>query len=264
MSFCRKRNKENNINSNTAINDSSNIAATNDKSDSHDSNGNRDYETYFWSDVRGTVFEKDLNDAYEKIVHWKRNLFMMPSGAVGKKYIEEITCLLKLLMQDSPLKSITLKAIHVMPALLLQKPSKNSKSKDYLVSLERRLKLLEEGDIRNLLHEGETIKERMKSSKKGMNIEKISLKFKNIMNKGNAIGALKLLKENISNGILPLNDKTLTMLKQKHPEANETPQEVLLQRPTQPVHPIVHEDINESLILKAPMLTKGGVWTIWS
>ena len=162
LSFCRKRNRENNINSNTAIND--NIAATKDKSDSHDPNGNGDYETYFWNDVRGIVFEKDLTDVYKKIVHWKRNLFMMSIGVARKKYVEEITHLLKLWIQDSPLKSIALKAIYVMPALLLQKPSKNSKSKVHLVSLERRLKLWEEGDISNLLHEGETIQQRMKIS----------------------------------------------------------------------------------------------------
>ena len=100
--------------------------------------------SYFWNNVHGTVFEKDLTNAYEKIVNWKRNLFMMPSGVAGKKYVEEITPLLKLWLQDSPLKSIILKAIHVIPALLLQKPSKNSKSKDHLVSLERDLKLWEE------------------------------------------------------------------------------------------------------------------------
>ena len=66
------------------------------------------------------------------------------------------------------------------------------------------------------------------------------------------------MTENIPNGILPLNDKTLKMLKQKHPEANEPPQEVLLQGPVRPVHPIVYEDMNESPILKAAMLTKGG------
>ena len=31
----------------------------------------------------------------------------------------------------------------------------------------------------------------------------------------------------MSNGILPLNDKTLKLLKQKHPEANEPLQDVL-------------------------------------
>ena len=47
LSFRRKRNRENTINSNTAINDSNNIAATSDKSKGHNSNGNGDYETYF-------------------------------------------------------------------------------------------------------------------------------------------------------------------------------------------------------------------------
>ena len=67
----------------------------------------------------GTAFGNDLTDAYEKIVHWKRNLFMMPSDAAGKTYVEEITHLLKLWLQDSLLKPITLKVIHVMAALLL-------------------------------------------------------------------------------------------------------------------------------------------------
>ena len=80
-----------------------------------------------------------------------------------------------------------------MQWLLLQKPSKNSKSKDHSVSLARRLKLWEERNISNLLHEGETIEERMKISEKGMYIEKTSLKFKNMISKGNVNGALKLL-----------------------------------------------------------------------
>ena len=71
-------------------------------------------------------------------------------------------------------------------------------------------------------------------------------------------GKLYIVKENMSNGISPLTDKTLKILKQKHPEANKPPQEVLLQGPIQPVHPIVFEDMDESLILKAAMLTKGG------
>ena len=113
LSFCRRRNRKYNINSNTAFNDNNNIAADNDNSDSHDSNGNRNHETYFWNEDRGTVFEKNLTDTYEKIVHWKRNLFMMSNGAAGKKCIEDITRLLKRWIQDSPLKTIVLKAIHV-------------------------------------------------------------------------------------------------------------------------------------------------------
>ena len=66
-------------------------------------------------------FRKDLTDAYEKIVHWNRNLFMMQSGksAAEKKYIQEITRLLKPWIQDSPLKTITFKTVQVRPLLLL-------------------------------------------------------------------------------------------------------------------------------------------------
>ena len=98
----------------------------------------------------------------------------------------------------------------------------------------------------------------MKISEKGMNMEKISLKFKNMMSKDNVNGVLKLLTEKMSNGILHLNDKTFKILKQKHAEANEPSQEVLLQGPAQPVYLIIYEDMDESLILKAAMLTKGG------
>ena len=91
---------------------------------------------------------------------------------------------------------------------------------------------MEEGNISNLLHEGETIQDRKKISGKGMNIEKISWKFKKMMSKGNVNRAFKLLTENIPNAILPLNDKTLKMLKQKHPEVDGPLQDVLMQGPT--------------------------------
>ena len=44
-----------------------------------------------------------------------------------------------------PLKSIALKAIHVMQPLFLQEPSRNSKAQNHLIALERRLKLWDEG-----------------------------------------------------------------------------------------------------------------------
>ena len=78
----------------------------------------------------------------------------------------------------------------------------------------------------------------MKISEKGMNIAKISLKFKNLLSKGNVNGALKLLTENMLNGILLLTDKTLQILKQKHPKANEPASKTLLQGQTCPIHQI--------------------------
>ena len=59
-------------------------------------------------------------NAYKKTVHWKRNLVMLPSGAAGKRYVEEVTRLMELWIQDTPLKPISLKAVHAMPELLLK------------------------------------------------------------------------------------------------------------------------------------------------
>ena len=36
--------------------------------------------------VSGTQFANELNNSYENIVHWKRNLFMLPSGGAGTKW----------------------------------------------------------------------------------------------------------------------------------------------------------------------------------
>ena len=72
---------------------------------------------------------------------------MLPTGAAGKKYISETTRLINAWLNDSPLKYLAFKAIHIMPNLLLQKPSKTSKSKDHTSALERRIKLLERGEF---------------------------------------------------------------------------------------------------------------------
>ena len=45
---------------------------------------------------------------------------------------------------------------------------------------------------------------------------------------GNANGALKLLKTNLQNGILSLNEETILKLKMKHPQTVDPEPEVLL------------------------------------
>ena len=135
---------------------------------------------------------------------------MVPSGGSGKKFIKEITRLINLWTGDSPLENIALKAIHVMPALLLQKPNKNSKAKDHVAALERRLELQENGNIIELLNERQSIQERLPTGERPKDIAKISVKFKELMHKGNVNGALKLLANEMSNGILPLTEETLS------------------------------------------------------
>ena len=60
---------------------------------------------------------------------------MLPTGRAGKDVIDEITRLLNAWILDSSMKHITFKVIMVMPSLILQKPSRNSKAKDHSEAL---------------------------------------------------------------------------------------------------------------------------------
>ena len=110
--------------------------------------------------ARGT-FEKNLNNASEKTVHEKKILFMLPNGAAGKKYMEEVTRLTKLWIQDTLLKSKSLKAVYVILALLFQNPTKLSKVKDHYQAPERGIKLWDESNIKGLSYKCMAIQQRL-------------------------------------------------------------------------------------------------------
>ena len=57
--------------------------------------------------------------------------------------------------------SIAMKALMVLPTLLLQKTSFTSKSKDNVETLKRRFNQWKDGQIEKLLVEGKTIQERL-------------------------------------------------------------------------------------------------------
>ena len=81
------------------------------------------------------------------------------------------------------------------------------------------------------------------------------------MQKEKVNGAVKLLTNNMSNGILLLTDETLLrtyLLRTKHPEMQNAHEEVLLQEPIKQVHPVIYEAIDKALISKAALKMKGG------
>ena len=98
-----------------------------------------------WGSKDGKAFCDMIDEAYDDIVHWKRNIFLLPSGVAGKSFIQEITRLLLAFAEGSALECIALKASFVMQILLLQKPSRKSKSKDHVNHLKRRLELWKQG-----------------------------------------------------------------------------------------------------------------------
>ena len=145
-----------------------------------------------------------------------------------------------------------------MPSLLLQNPSKASKVKDHLKALEIRIDFCSNGKINELLFEGEKTQSRLHHTNKPKSIVDLSKKFLLFIEKGNMNGALKLLTSNMSNGILALVDKTLSLLKQKYQVSSELIEEILLRGGKPSIHLVVFEDIDESMAKDAALKTKGG------
>ena len=102
---------------------------------------NRIQEPNFqWRNMDGETFAHSISCCYPEIVHWKRNLFKIPSGKLGILLVKEITKLFQSYADRSALESIAIKAAMVIPALLLQKSHPNSKAKYQKFILEHRLK----------------------------------------------------------------------------------------------------------------------------
>ena len=88
--------------------------------------------TASWGDLSGEEFTKAIDDAYAQVIHWRPNLFKIPSGACGKQLVTELTCLFNAFALDSEMESIALKAAMTLPALMLQKTHAKSKTRDHL------------------------------------------------------------------------------------------------------------------------------------
>ena len=118
--------------------------------------------TFTWGTLTSEQITRYFSDAYSELVHWRRNVFSIPSGKCGKEFISETARLLRAYAEATALESIALKAVTVFCILLLQKPYSASKSRDHVACLERRLVLWHAGDIPNLLMEGRTIQQRLR------------------------------------------------------------------------------------------------------
>ena len=125
-------------------------------------------------------------------------------------------------------------------------------------ALRRRMIHWRSGDLLQLFKEAETIQKGLKDSTKPKSIGQLSKKFVEHMNKGNINSAIKLLSNNMENGILPLNDTTLKLLKQKHPRQSEADKHLLSDDIPKSIHKIKHECIDAEVIRNTALRTRGG------
>ena len=65
----------------------------------------------------------ELKRIYDEAVHWYPNVFTLPLGDTGKRFVSETTRLLQGFAEGSALELVSSWALLLMPQLLLQKPS---------------------------------------------------------------------------------------------------------------------------------------------
>ena len=125
-------------------------------------------------------------------------------------------------------------------------------------ALERRQQFWKRVEIKFLLFGTETIEQRLISNNDSENIVKIFETYSKLIGKESINRELKLLTNNITNGILPLDEKTLSSLEQKHLLLQPAYEETLTNgKPCKPViHLMIFDNINEELVKKVAVRTK--------
>ena len=201
--------------------------------------------SFVWGEYDAESFTNSLNAAYTEIVKWKPNIFPVPLGNVGKKFVQELSRLFRAYAEGSALESVALRATTVMSILLLQKPARNSKPKDNSSCLERRLQLWQVGDVNTLVLEGRCLQKRLaKNLSRNRREQDLMRSFSNLMFKGKVKAALDLLTRKGKGGVLHIRDRinkedpssptVLDILKSKHPPLQPANIEALIQDPSTP------------------------------
>ena len=91
--------------------------------------------SFAWGEMDGESFFHSITCCYDEVIHWKKSLFRLPSGKSGRAFVSELCRLFRAYASGSALECVAMKAIMVMPVLLLQRPHHWSRNDDNIVHL---------------------------------------------------------------------------------------------------------------------------------
>lgn len=215
--------------------------------------------SFTWHEIDGIDFIHMIDSTYSEVIHWRRNLFKVPSGKSGKAFVREMARLFSSYGEGSAMESIALKAAFTLPALVLQKPHARSKAKDHCEQLLRRMEAWRIGDLNSLLLEGRVIQQQLRqTSKRSDDKANLAQRFATLVKEGKLKAAMRMLEDS-SCSTLPLNDEVKQTLRNKHPPRQPANKEALATSPDTPnhFHPIAFEQIDGKLILDSALKSDG-------
>ena len=210
------------------------------------------------TDVNDDSYGKQIEEAYECMIPWRRNIFTLPSGSLEKSFINEMTRLINNWCSKGPSRSISIKPLMVLPSLLLQRTSSKSKPNEKKKHLERRLVMWKERKIKELVDESTAIQERlMKAKQIERKKENVAKKFSTFIQHGKINQALRLLSDISASEVLELSDTVMNQLIIKHPNAEPINDEFILEGPVRKIEQIMYDSIDESHVMRAALKTSG-------
>ena len=224
----------------------------------------RSAPSFTWGDVNGMEVEKELDSIYKEVVFWKKNLFLLPSGKVGKEFVAEMTRLVESFANATSLEGIAMKALVVFQVVVLQKPHAKSKSRDHIQCVQRRLELWKMGRFDDLVREGRTLQCRLNHSLRSIPDVQVARVFSRLVIQGKVNAALRYVSDNANCGVLSLdavidnNGSTVKdLLRVKHPEQQPLCDEIFLNGPVNDLSHVIFDKIDGSAIRSAALRTQG-------
>ena len=73
-----------------------------------------------WRDMTNVDFIRNIDNAYNEIITWRKNIFKIPSGKAVKSFIKELTFWLEQFNNDMQLKGISLKVFMILPSSIAE------------------------------------------------------------------------------------------------------------------------------------------------
>ena len=203
-------------------------------------------------------FIRDVNQAFDVIAKWRKNVFRLPSGSAGKHFTQAKAEMYAAYGEKSPMECIALKAAAIMAPLLLQQPAEArlsrqrqaSRTQTRAVASRQHQRVAQGG-----MSDPNQLENSTKSSQRHCIVQEVCHLGVQQQSERSHVAADQPSERRSG---MPLNDKTKNEMASKHPSAEPAHPEALLSGPVPPsLHPVFYDALNGELIKKCTLRTKG-------
>ena len=205
-----------------------------------------------------------MDKTHAEIVKWQRNLFIIPFGDEGRRFVKELARLIGLFSGGTRDGAFAWSAVVIACHLILQRPFVVSNASDNKKSLRKRLDWWMCGDMAALLREARCIQAHLPRSTPGKTAANglDDVEFAKMVYSDRIGTAAHYLEDDGGGGVLPLDKivggkSVLELLRDKHPVPADAEPEILLDDEATVQENVLFDSITPAQIRKTCMIMKG-------